>query len=277
MTSERRSYDAIMSDIDATAGSGEFKTRIDESWLQGRSAFGGLVAAAMLRAARRLVPPERRARSMQIAFVGPIPVGDLSIRARLLRSGRSISSIEARALRGDEVCTTATILFGRASASTLDLADDPPPGMQPLDQAMALPYLPGLTPVFTQHFAYRFGLGGFPFSGSAERGMGGYCRFVDPPARFDEEALLAFVDAWPPPILPILDAPCPVSTVTWMVDFLGIYSEVPEVSGTDWWMYHSEAHSAAEGFARETSRLWTPDGRLAARGVQTTAVFEPRP
>lgn len=267
-----RSYDAVMAALAPEAGANR-KTAalpIDEGWLQGRSAFGGLVAAAMLRVMRSVAPGERRPRSMQIAFVGPIPAGELTISVELLRSGRTVSSVEARATAGGLLCTSAAALFGLSTPARLEIPDEAPPPMPAIEASTPLPYLPGLTPVFTKHFEYFFAQGGIPFSGSDERALGGYCRFAEPPERFDEEAVLAFVDAWPPPILPMLSEPCPVSTTMWMIDFL---AEPLGTPGDAWWTYHTEAHGAAEGYARETSRLWTPDGRLASRGVQTTAVF----
>jgi acyl-CoA thioesterase len=263
------SFDALMGALAPEAGAARLP--IDASWLQGRSAFGGLVAAAMLRVMRSLVPPERRPRSMQIAFVGPVPVGEVILSAEILRAGRSASFVEASAAINGSLCTRATALFGRSSPSRLQVSDEAPPPMRALEDCIRMPFVPGVTPVFTQHFAYAFAQGALPFSGSEEREMGGYCRFTDAPGRFTEEATLAFVDAWPPPILPMLSAPCPVSTATWTIDFL---TDTLAAPGDAWWTYHTRAEDAAEGYARETSRLWTPDGRLATRGVQTTAVFD---
>jgi acyl-CoA thioesterase len=44
---------------------------IGEDWSQGRATFGGLVSALGNEAMRRLVPVDRKLRSLQTTFVGP--------------------------------------------------------------------------------------------------------------------------------------------------------------------------------------------------------------
>ena len=44
----------------------------------------------------------------------------------------------------------------------------------------ALPYIPGMVPVFTKHLDFRWALGAIPFSGASEAVIGGWCKFLEP-------------------------------------------------------------------------------------------------
>jgi len=52
---------------------------VPEDWMQGRAGYGGLIGALALKAMRALVPEERKVRSLQIAFVGPLRPEPFSI------------------------------------------------------------------------------------------------------------------------------------------------------------------------------------------------------
>ena len=55
---------------------------VDDQWTQGRTLFGGLQAALLVRAMRsHLAPdPELPLRSLQVVFVGPVMPGRVAIR-----------------------------------------------------------------------------------------------------------------------------------------------------------------------------------------------------
>ena len=80
-----------------------------ESWAQGRTIFGGLVAAGALRAMREYT--DRRPRSLLISFVGPVSPGLSEIEVTKLRSGRSMTQLEARVSQ-DGVRTVVIGAFG---------------------------------------------------------------------------------------------------------------------------------------------------------------------
>ena len=60
---------------------------VPETWMQGRTTYGGLTAALCLQAA---MPTSggRQIRSAQVAFVGPVS-GDVECTATLLREGKN--------------------------------------------------------------------------------------------------------------------------------------------------------------------------------------------
>ena len=136
---------------------------------------------------------------------------------------------------------------------------------------MELPYIEGLTPVFTQHFAYRWALGELPFSGQGGHELGGWIQFRESTDCLSEEWLVALADAWPTPVLSMLTAPAPASTVTWEIGF--VHLNRGTCTQNDWWGFHCKADSAEKGYVHERAAIWDPAGRLAAYSRQTTTIF----
>ena len=67
---------------------------VPSDWMQGRTALGGLLTAFAVQAMREEVGPGVPVRSVQTAFMAPA-AGELQIRCRVLRRGRSALFIEA--------------------------------------------------------------------------------------------------------------------------------------------------------------------------------------
>lgn len=244
--------------------------QIPESWMQGRAAFGGLPAAIGLHAARRLVPAERTPRAVHATLLAPLGPAPATAAARVLRAGRALTQCEAELHQGDRLCARITAAFGQPRASKLAL--DPPerPDAPPPDKGLALPYMPGIAPAFTQHFDYRFTDGNLPFTGAAQPRLSGWVRHRTAPGR-PHEAILGLLDAWPAPVMVLPSRPVPASTVTWTVDF----AAVPDAIDPDgWWYFHSEAQTVADGYSTFRGALYAPDGRLAALESQLVAIFD---
>jgi acyl-CoA thioesterase len=75
---------------------GAWTAEIPDAWTQGRTIFGGVQAALALRAMRDLVPQTVPLRVLQTTFIAPVPAGRLHIEASVLRSGKSVTHVEAR-------------------------------------------------------------------------------------------------------------------------------------------------------------------------------------
>lgn len=249
-------------------GAGHFSSPAD--WTQGRATFGGLVAAAGLAAMRKVVAADRPPRSLHISFVGPMAPGTADVQATLLREGRAVSTAEARIMQNGAVCTVVTGSFGAGRDSEVNVDGEARPQAAAPDECVPFPYLEGVTPAFTQHFEYRYAMGGLPFAGSHERVMGGWCRYRQAADVNNAEHVLGLVDAWPPTVLPMLTKPAPASSLTWSIQFLDL-DDPAKPDG--WWFYRSIADAARHGYAHTHAALWTPDGRMAALSTQTIAVF----
>jgi len=294
-------FDDALAGLELDGGRGT--ALVPAGWGQGRSTLGGLVAALALAAMRAAVAEPRPPRSLLAIFTGPVEPGAVEVEARALRRGGSVTHAEARLSQDGEVRCAALAAFGAARESALAVAPPPrpaAPGPEGLDE---LPFVPGVTPEFTRHVAYRWALGAPVFSGAGRREMGGWCRLRDGRGAASEERLLALVDAWPAAVLSRIDRPAPASSLTWAIEFVhrvapaaaegegaagaeGAPAEAPGASraagtaagaaaaaGDGWWFYRSETEAAAAGYAHESAALWDPAGRLVALSRQAVAVF----
>ena len=130
--------------------------------MQGRAGYGGLVGALALTSMRKHVPPARKVRSLLVSFVGPVGPGDFSIHARVLRSGKAVTHVEAKVVQREAVRCVVMGSFGGDRDSAIRIDPAPRPEMAGPAEALELPYIDGLTPAFTRHFAYRWALGELP-------------------------------------------------------------------------------------------------------------------
>src|SRR5258706_9577249 len=147
------------------AADGESMLDVPEDWVQGRTLFGGLQAVVGL-AAMRSLAPEAPLRSLQVTFLAPVPGGPVRAKARVLRSGKSATHVEARIVDGDNTLALMVAVFGLPRASAVSLRPQQPT-VTPA-KPIELPWIPGVTPNFTQHFKARWIAGGPPWSGIGE-------------------------------------------------------------------------------------------------------------
>jgi acyl-CoA thioesterase len=244
---------------------------IPEDWMQGRTAYGGLVAAMALSAMRSHLPADRKVRSLVISFIGPVYSDPFFIQTRLLRSGKSVTSIESRIVQNDTICSCVIGSFGADRNSKIEIKPIEQADMKPPSESIELPYIEGLTPSFTRHFAYRWSIGDMPFAGKGGQEIGGWINFREQTACLSEEWLIAMVDAWPTPVLSQLTTPAAASTLTWTLGFVHLNRST--CSENDWWSFRCRVDSSERGYTHETSTIWDPQGQLAIHSQQTTTVF----
>ena len=81
MTTSPSALDALLSTlrIDGDVA----KAHIDDGWMQGRTAYGGISSAVALAGAMALHPTEPPLRYAQISFIGPVG-GDCTVSTRVL-------------------------------------------------------------------------------------------------------------------------------------------------------------------------------------------------
>ena len=255
----------------AQNANGEKRLRIPDDWMQGRTAYGGLVAAMALKSMRGHVAPERKVRSLIFSFVGPLDSEPFLIQTELLRSGKAVTTIESKLIQDDKICCLAVGSFGGDRDSKIEIKPIERPEMPDPSKALELPYIDGLTPVFTRHFDYRWAVGELPYSGKGGEEIGGWINFREETNCLTEEWLIALADAWPTPVLSKLTEPAAASTLTWALGFVHLGRKT--CSENDWWGCHCLIDSAERGYAHERSTVWDPEGQLALCGHQTTVVF----
>lgn len=251
---------------------------IPADWLQGRTAFGGLIAALAYRAMRHEVPAERKLITLDIVFIGPIAPGRVQIQTQTLRAGGYVTHIAADISdESGQPLVRASAVFGSHRESNIAIAPATPQPSMPREQGTIFPYIPGITPEFTRHFEYSLTEGSFPYSGASDAILGGFFRHKAPEqtepsttsANDPLEAAIALLDAWPPAVITMGKKPFAASTVRWTCHFL---NDIPHDFNDHYW-YRAEALAAQNGYATTTAQLVNNDV-LIAWSEQLVAVFD---
>jgi len=235
-------------------------------WSQGRAVFGGLVAAAAVSLATKIVDDDRALRLISVQMLRPAVPGPVEGDAQHLRSGKYATFVQVTLRQDGETLLTANMVFARPRPDSTPVAAAPMwHGADP-ESLQSLPYIPGVTPDFTQHISMRWATGTFPFMGAPEPRFRGYCRFEIPAG--DVEGVVGLLDAWPAPSLSILTSPAPASTVGWTAHII----EVPE-SLAGWCRFEYETVVGEGAMHTIVGRLHSPDGRLVGWTEQLVAVY----
>ena len=262
-------FSEVMASLRAAEGGG-WQAQTDDSWLQGRSLFGGIQAALGVAAMRRASTVEAPLRSLQVSFIAPVPAGPMNLRVEVLRQGRSATQVECRIVDGEQTLCLMLGIFGAARDSSIRI--DPvvaPPG-KPLEQADELPFMKGLMPDFLQHMRQRWTKGSFPFTAQPEAAFQVHVAMREA-LPCDEAALVALADAIPTPALTVLKQPAMASSLTWTLELLG--DGLPSTTMDRDFRFDAVVDAASGGYANQTATLLSPDGVPVAFSRQAVVVF----
>ena len=239
---------------------------ITDDWLQGRTTYGGMSLAlcyeTVIASADNLPP----LRSALVSFIGPAG-GDVEGRAKILRQGKSVTFMEADLTGEKGLATRCAFAFGAARESRFSDIFTPAPEV-PAAESCEYYIPPGMGPAFAQHFEQRLAKGGRPVSGSNENDHFIWVRHKDVDAT-SLAALLALADMPPPAVMPMFDAPAPISSMTWQVNLL---TDAPRTKD-GWWLLQSRAENASSGYSSQDMLVWNADLELTIAGRQSVAIF----
>jgi len=241
---------------------GAWRGHVPDTWLQGRTSYGGLSSALALHAAMASDADLPPLRSAQVAFIGPL-AGEVTVRAERLRRGRNAAFVQADVEGAAGLGLRATFVFMGATGSPLTHAEGaapdfpaPRPGDPTWKGFKAIP--------FVQNFELvdrRDGLAAAEWLRwvRLERREG-----LDP---FVE--LIAVADCLPPAAMKLAGGPAPISSLTWLLNLL-----TPTPTTTDgWWLLHAKADHARDGSSSQVMRIWNADGVPVAEHMQSVAIF----
>ncbi len=244
------------------------RTRFDESWTQGRSAYGGLSAALAVVAMRKLLTAPQPLRSLMVSFIAPIAAGEVEVLADIQRQGKNVSQIKADVLADDgAVALQAMAVFG-----------NPRKALQLPAARAELPPIAGLSfdakpqrllPPFLQYFDGYWQDGAIPFSGRTERKLALWLRHKSPLVGFPDERIVAMADMPPPVVLSHFTTPVPASSVSWSVEFV----VPPEQVESEWLYLEFVAEAAADGYTQQSGALYDESGRLCVLSRQCMVYF----
>jgi len=246
---------------------GRLHIDIPGDWGQGRTAYGGLTAALCVEAAGLVSGDLPPLRSAQFAFIGPA-AGRLHATPTLLRRGKSTAYIGVDLAGDDGIATRAMLCFGAARPSRLAYDALPAPEV-PAPEACAEFFRGGIGPTFAVHFESRLAGGARPFSPAEKPEMMLWMRHCDSGARDRVSGLVALADALPAAALVLFPERAPFSTATWTVDLL---VDAPH-SDSGWWLLHSVADSAGNGYSTQATTMWNDRGEAVLVARQNVVVF----
>lgn len=255
----------------ARAGDGRFEWTVPEGWQQGRGAFGGLVIAAMARAAEAHVgAPDRTLRSITAELPAATLPGAAELHAETLRAGSGQSTVAVRLVQDGEVRAHAVAVLARArGAADAEHDEVVAPALRPWRETAEVP-MGSLGPTFSKAFEYRTD-GPFPFSSGPSARAEGWIAMRAPGARRDGAWLAAMADAWWPAIFSRWAGPRPMGTVAFTMQVVGSCEGLdPEAPLA----YRAHAPISREGWVVELRELFGHDGRLLALNQQTFAIIK---
>ncbi|NMP15098.1 thioesterase family protein [Thalassotalea sp. Y01] len=246
--------------------------QVDKSWSQGRTLFGGISAAVTYQAIAIKVGEGRLLRSLSTSFVGPISAEQpLSIDVEILRQGKNVTQVLAKAMQDDAVCITALASFGVERSSKIKVDNLQFHDHQLPKRANFIPQIPKLVPKFLRHFDMAIIEGKMPFMANDASAIFGWMRFSKAPKQITDAHIIALIDSWPPPVLQMLRWPAPASSLSWNLEFIHPHRDI---ATTDWFAYQVKTRQAADGYGHTEANIWDAQGELIAISRQVFTVFD---
>ena len=244
---------------------------IPSSWSQGRTVYGGLSAGLLYAAAREYVSLERVMLSNSTNFVGPLIADQpFTITVEILREGKNMSQVMARAIQDNKTCVVSQICFGNNRESSISVPNKDAHNIASPMNEVITSFGADVKPAFLKHIDLSIQEGGLPFSSQNTSHYCGWMRFTKAPATFSDAHLISIIDAWPPTLIQMLSSPAPASSVSWSLEFIHPHRTI---SGNDWLAYKVHTRQAENGYGHTEANIWDKDGELIAISRQTVAVF----
>lgn len=241
---------------------------IDPSWMQGRTAYGGISSAVALAGVMRRHQPEPPLRCAQISFVGPVG-GDCRVNSKVIRQSKSSLFVDAGVSSDAGFGTAGLFTFSNERDSHLDYdiltmpSAPPPEALEPIPQSK-------YRPEFTQHFDMR-PVDGPKLKIRQDRAeMLTWVRFNETPQCHPAVALLALGDALPPAAFHLFHEFGPISSMNWTVNML---TGAPATDDDGWWLLSAVSRYARSGMSVQDMMIWNRAGQAVVSGSQAIAIY----
>lgn len=260
MTSLKQILDGLQPQADGIGWRGE----IPETWLQGRTAYGGVSAAIALHCAMQSDTDLPPLRSAQVSFIGPL-AGPILVTAHRLRRGKNAAFIQADVESEAGLGLRCTFVFMRAIESEVDYQTTSLP-------SFAKPGADDVTYKGNPHVAFTRNFEFVDRREGPELLPAEWLRWT----RLNEREgldpmveLMAIGDCLPPAALRLIGRNVPMSSMTWILNVLG-----PAPATDDgWWLLRSNADYARAGSSSQQMGIWNAAGEMVAEQMQSVALF----
>ncbi len=212
-------FNTILNSVDNRSDSAPLS--IPDEWFQGRTAFGGILTAMIVKAIKSEVDDQRLLSFVTTSFINPLtPDVSFKIVVSNLPEGRSVTHMEGRAIQEGKTIAVVLAGLGVPRELSINIEGAEAPVVLAPEKGFELTYIPNVSPKYFQNFNLSQVLGDLPFTGSKRSQMGGWMRFKDDLDEITDAHVIALIDAWPVGILPMLDTPSPMSTLSWNIEFI---------------------------------------------------------
>jgi acyl-CoA thioesterase len=248
----------------ARGGENAFTATLSRDWWVVTGPNGGYVASVLLRAlTERIGDPERMARSLTVHYLRAPGEGAVEIETRLIREGRSVTTMAASMTQHGAEVAVATAVFARPRPFWPFHDAEMPPVPAPEDTP-ASSWPPDLFPPIARRFTYRPITKETVFTGEPRAELACWLR-LNEPRPLDPVLLATLADAAAPAVFPKATAPVAATTIDLTVHFRAPADMAPY---DGWAMSAFRSRVSVDGFVEEDGELWTPDGRLIAQSRQ---------
>ena len=247
-------------------GDGVFEGEIRETWWTARGPLGGYVMAIVMRALQDVVgDDERQPRSLTVHFLRPPEAGAVTVRARVERAGRSLTSASARLEQEGKPLALALAAFSTPWEGPLLSELEMPEVAAPAPEEADVRTLPGARrPPFLDLLAMHGRFGPPAFSRADRAEVGGWLGLREE-RPVDALAVTLLADAWFPAPWTRLRALAPAPTIDMTVHFR---APLPLPDGGAPLLGRFRSRLVRDGFFEEDGELWAPDGTLVAQSRQ---------
>jgi len=242
---------------------------IPETWMQGRSSFGGLSSALAVEAAAHLADG-RPLRSILVTFAGPVSAHAANLVVNPIRTGKSVSIFSTEIIQDHKPSVLVQSCFG-VSRETKSVPYAGTFEGEVLNETALTPFVPQLMPSFLQMFDLSWTGGGIPASGTSIPRIGMWVRFKEEDRPEDRRArMIAICDVPPPAMMAYYNRPINASSLTWSLEFLVDPAEV----SSRWFYLDYRLEAASGGYSQQAGRVFDENKQLVAISHQCMTYFE---
>jgi acyl-CoA thioesterase len=236
--------------------------RTHPEWANMVGPFGGITAAAMVRAIEN--HPERIGSplALTINFAAPIADGDFDIALQIARTNRTNQHWVIELSQNDEIKTTATALFGIRRDTWADTEAHPPSAPPP---ERLTPRGLGAPIVWAGRYDMRFVEGAVPDADSQPSSTSTTTLWARDSAQrpVDYPALAALADIFYPRVFLRRGEYLPAGTISLTTYFHADQEQLDALVG-DYVLGTAHANRFSRGYFDQSAQLWTRDGALLA-------------
>jgi len=252
-------------------GERRYSATISPAWNLAMVPQGGVVGAIAARAMEAELGTGQSLRSFHGVFASPVPVGPADIEVDVIRSGRSMSQVQATVRdAGADAGFTALAAFGneRPGFGYTELAmpnvpapeecvsfRDPPPPEAGMPDGPVFPF-------WNEVLEGRPAMGHAPWDPSERSAaeVATWFRFDhfpgDAHGQFDQLALLVAADMMPSAVFEKLGP----AERAWFAPSVDLTVHLAGLPTGTWILNHNRAHYAGDGYASAEAALWDPHG-----------------